>query len=402
MQPETVPPGVPREARRLLLSHPAFPSKSAALAPERLAIERIGLPANADEAALALAPLRTEGARFVVDSERFLGYAEYFSEEVGEAVAVLSDKAAFRRSIEQAEDVLRVASRTYRRVELLGGLEWERVVRELGPAPDGLVVKPARGFQSDLVFVCRDAVSWARALARISHPPPGISPVTGTSVFVVERYVRGDELALDVYFDAAGAPVILGIYLHPFRDAADARDIVYRSSAGLIRRYRQRFEGAFASWNERLGLRDFPVHAEVRVTERGEIFPIEINPLRFGLLTMDISLYAFGINAYVHYFERSAPDWLALEAEVGAGDDTGLIVAPLPESYRPGMVVDLAAFERDLRDRGLRVHRLEPLPYAEIPFYAAAYVSGRAAVMDEYLHEDFGRHVRSSAAGPCR
>jgi hypothetical protein len=386
------PPALSPGERRLLLSHPAFPSTCAELARLRLSIEEIPLPAGDEEAARILAPLRQAGVRFVSDSERFLAFPGCFPEEVGKALGVLRDKAAFRRRIEQAGDVLKVRSFALGREELVR-LTWEEVLRELGAAPDGLVVKPVRGFQSDLVSICRDAADWEPACAKIANPPRGISPVTDASAFVVETYVRGEELAIDVYFDATGVPVILGIYLHPFRDARDARDIVYRTSRPLMRRYRRRFERALASWNERLGLRNFAVHAEVRVTERGEVFPIEMNPLRFGLLTMDISLYAFGVNSYLHYFERTAPDWELLEAEVET-EATALIVAPLPETYREGMEVDLGAFERDLVARGLRIHRFQPLPYEEIPFYAAAYVGGRAETMDAYLDEDFGRHVR--------
>lgn len=379
--------------RRLLLSHPAFPSACAQLARPLLAIEEIALPRDGGEAALSLAPLRQAGVRFVADSELFLRFADFFPDDTAGALAVLRDKAAFRRSVEEAGDVLKVHSLAVGREEL-AGLVWAEILRRLGVTPGGgVVVKPVRGFQSDLVSICRDAADWGRACAKIASPPLGISPVTDASVVVVEAYVSGEELAIDVYFDAAGAPVILGIYLHPFRDERDARDIVYRTSRPLVRRHRGRFERALASWNERLGLRDFAVHAEVRLTERGEVFPIELNPLRFGLLTMDISLYAFGVNSYLHYFERTAPEWERLEAEAGE-EATALIVAPLPESYREGMRVDQEAFERDLVDRGLRIHRFQPLPYEEIPFYAAAYVGGRAETMDAYLYEDFGRHLR--------
>ena len=30
------------------------------------------------------------------------------------------------------------------------------------------------------------------------------------------------------------------------------------------------------------GLKNFPLHTEVRVNEKGEIIPIEVNPMRFG------------------------------------------------------------------------------------------------------------------------
>lgn len=355
-------------------------------------IDTIELPTGGEEAAQALAPLREAGRRFVIDSERFLAFAESLPSEQKRAVALLSDKAAFRQAIREANDALAAPSRAISREELLGPLDWESARASLGGAPDGLVVKPVRGFQSDLVVICRDLADWEKGKVRIADPPPGISPVTDTSTFVIESYVRGEEYALDLYFDEDGAPVITGIYLHPFRDPLDARDIVYRTSPALLRRNRERFERALTSWNARLGLRDFPVHAEVRRTERGEVFPIELNPLRFGLLTMDIALYAFGVNAYRHYYQRTRPEWPRLESDDETA--TGLIVAPLPESCHEGVEIDYEAFEQDLQRRGLRVHRLERLPYHEIPFYAAAYASGPAEAMDEYLREDFGRWVR--------
>lgn len=71
----------------------------------------------------------------------------------------------------------------------------------------------------------------------------------------------------------------------------------------------------------------------------------------------------------------------------------------MPEGDREGLKVDYAALLQDLQVRGLTVHHLERLPYREIPFYAAVYVSGRASDMDAYLREDFGRYVRRALPG---
>jgi ATP-grasp domain len=47
----------------------------------------------------------------------------------------------------------------------------------------------------------------------------------------------------------------------------------------------------------------FPIHAELKLM-KGELFPIEFNPMRFGGLGLgDLSYYAFGINPYKYYFE---------------------------------------------------------------------------------------------------
>jgi hypothetical protein len=45
-----------------------------------------------------------------------------------------------------------------------------------------------------------------------------------------------EEYVCDAYFDANGAPVVLGIYAHPFLNEDDFRDIVYYTSQEIMRR----------------------------------------------------------------------------------------------------------------------------------------------------------------------
>ena len=57
-------------------------------------------------------------------------------------------------------------------------------------------------------------------------------------------------------------------------------------------------------------IKNFPMHMELRVTNSGEIVPIEINPMRFaGWCTTDVAQYAWGINVYEYFYEQKMPDW---------------------------------------------------------------------------------------------
>lgn len=48
----------------------------------------------------------------------------------------------------------------------------------------------------------------------------------------------------------------------------------------------------------------------MRIDRDGQIFPIEVNPLRFaGIGTNELGVYAYGINACEYFFKQQKPDW---------------------------------------------------------------------------------------------
>ena len=51
------------------------------------------------------------------------------------------------------------------------------------------------------------------------------------------------------------------------------------------------------------GVKNFPVHIELRRDNDGILLPIEVNPMRFGgwCTTADISFLAYGFNPYLYY-----------------------------------------------------------------------------------------------------
>nr|VFK18458.1 MAG: ATP-grasp domain-containing protein [Candidatus Kentron sp. LPFa] len=54
-------------------------------------------------------------------------------------------------------------------------------------------------------------------------------------------------------------------------------------------------ESFFTRLGALLNLRAFPIHAEFRITEAGELLPIELNPLRYGGTGLtDLTYWSFG------------------------------------------------------------------------------------------------------------
>ena len=130
------------------------------------------------------------------------------------------------------------------------------------------------------------------------------------SKFIIEEYIKGDEYAVDAYFDEKGEPVILNIFQHPFLDSRDVKDRIYMTSAGIMIKYMARLAMLLRKIGEINKIRNFPLHMEVRITDDDKIIPIEINPMRFaGWCTTDVAKYAWGINVYEYYMNQKKPDW---------------------------------------------------------------------------------------------
>ncbi len=92
------------------------------------------------------------------------------------------------------------------------------------PYPDieqPLVIKPATGFMSQGVHKVYDASDWDRIkdlilaerdISRDLYPPE----VVNSSSLIIESCIKGEEYAMDAYFDSNGKPIILNILKHNF------------------------------------------------------------------------------------------------------------------------------------------------------------------------------------------
>ncbi|MHC1757767.1 MAG: ATP-grasp domain-containing protein [Methanosarcina sp.] len=177
------------------------------------------------------------------------------------------------------------------------------------------IVKPAVGFFSLGVYKVSTDKDWDSVLRRIKAEVKEIKgryPVQVLDVgkFIIEENIEGEEFAVDAYFNSAGKPVVLNILKHIFSSENDVSDRVYFTSKTVIENYRETAEDLLKEIGKLAGLRNFPLHMELRIGNDRRIQLIELNPMRFaGWCTTDIAHFAYGINTYRHFLEQLEPDW---------------------------------------------------------------------------------------------
>jgi len=272
--------------------------------------------------------------------------------------------------------------------------------------PTPFIIKPSVGFLSLGVQRVNAVEEWPAALAALRldlHRALGIFPaeVLNSSRFLIESCIEGREFAIDAYYDDRGEPVVLSVLEHLFAGPDDTADRVYVTSAEIVRSNLQRFTDLLSDLGAVFAPRNFPVHVEVRIDDAGQLWPIELNPVRFGgwCTTADLTHHAYGLNPYACLFARSRPDWdellngkeSQLFALVALGNSTGI----------EGR--DVEAFDYD----GVLAHFAHPLElrkvdYTEYPLFGFVYVrtsSEDSTELEWALRTDLAEFVTPSHPG---
>jgi len=182
--------------------------------------------------------------------------------------------------------------------------------------PLPFIIKPTVGFFSMGVYKVANHEQWINTIDSIITEIDQIKDlypqaVLDTRSFIIEQCINGEEFAIDAYYNSTGEPVVLNILKHAFSSDADVSDRIYITSREIIEDNLEEFTD-FAGIIGRLAdVRNFPVHIELRRNKDGALFPIEVNPMRFGgwCTTPDMSFLAYGFNPYVYYCAQKKPDW---------------------------------------------------------------------------------------------
>jgi len=98
------------------------------------------------------------------------------------------------------------------------------------------VIKPSLGFFSLGVHIVHNLEDWSNAKKELKYENfKGLYPkeVLDTSTFIIEEYIKGEEYAVDCYFDDKGQVVILNILHHKFSSGTDVSDRVYSTSRAI-------------------------------------------------------------------------------------------------------------------------------------------------------------------------
>jgi len=182
-----------------------------------------------------------------------------------------------------------------------------------------IIIKPAVGFFSVGVHKIFSLTDWRSTIEKVINEVENLKniypkEVIDTTYFILEECIEGEEFAIDSYIDENGKPVILNILHHYFSSDSDVSDRVYSTSKEIIEKNYQKVYDFLVILSSVSNLKNFPLHIEVRINEKGELNPIEVNPQRFGgwCTTADLTWYAFGFNCYEYFFTNKKPNWSAV------------------------------------------------------------------------------------------
>ncbi|MFP4470112.1 MAG: ATP-grasp domain-containing protein [Bacteroidales bacterium] len=221
-------------------------------------------------------------------------------------VNLFKDKTRFRKMLSALHP--RFFFREYQLSEL------DTIDAQQLPVP--FIIKPSVGFFSLGVHKVNTPAEWPQVRDRIKKEVDMIrdtypEQVLDVNKFIVEENITGDEFTIDAYYNSEGEPVVLGMMRHIFASESDTSDRLYITSTAVIEKNLERFRDFLGEMGAMAGLRNLPVHVEVRVDESGRIMPIEVNPLRFGgwCTSAELTHYAFGFNPYELLMNNQRPHW---------------------------------------------------------------------------------------------
>ncbi|MBU3928667.1 MAG: ATP-grasp domain-containing protein [Bacteroidetes bacterium] len=203
---------------------------------------------------------------------------------------------------------------------------------DYGELPKPFIIKPNVGFFSLGVHQVSSPESWEKVKIKIREEAEVIKDtypkeVLDTAKFIIEEIIEGEEYTIDAFYDKKGEPVILGMMHHLFSGEADTSDRLYTTSSKVLSENMDRFMDFLRQLGNLAGLKNFPIHLEVRVDDSGRIMPIEGNPLRYGgwCTSAELTHYAFGFNPYEYVMLDKKPDWKTI-LEHHSGNSFSIII----------------------------------------------------------------------------
>lgn len=262
------------------------------------------------------------------------------------------------------------------------------------------VIKPAVGFFSIGVHIVENEKDWIKAKSELQPDKlKSIFPenVLNTSTFIIEEFIRGEEYAIDYYYDNNGDAVLLNVLHHLFSSETDTSDRVYSTSKAIIEKYKIDLECFLSKIGKELHLKNFPAHAEVRIDENGKIIPIEVNPLRFGgfCTTADLLGVTLGFNEYKCFCENKKPEWDTIFkgkenktfSVIILDNNSGIIPSDILEFNYSGLAKD---FEKPIVIRELDIHKY--------PVFGFAFIESTASnqkELNDILTSDLRKYIVS-------
>lgn len=261
------------------------------------------------------------------------------------------------------------------------------------------VLKPNFGFFSLGVYIIYNEDDLKQAQKELSTELSNdIYPtaVLSANSFIIEDYIVGEEYAIDSYFDEHGNVVILNILHHRFSSGSDISDRVYSTSKEIIEVLHQPIENFLQKIGDRMNLKNFPLHFEIRIDENNKIHPIEGNPMRFGghCTTADLSGMGLQLNSYVYFMEKKKPNW----EEIFKGKEEHLFSLIVLNNSSGYHIDDISSFNYDLLSKEfhhvINMRRLNIHQQTVFGFVFLETPLEKKDELDRILNDDLRKFIR--------
>lgn len=186
---------------------------------------------------------------------------------------------------------------------------------DVGTLPFPVIVKPAMGNSSIGIHRIDQLEEYYETIKQLKKEMDAASSaypreVINNQSFIIEKFIEGDEYAIDAYFSQDGKPIILNLFKRMLRHEKDMSNRIYYTSKEVLNESLIKINTFLNTISSFFALKLTPIHIEIRIDKHGKIVPIKVNPLRFSeICTNELGVYAYGINTCEYFFKQQKPDW---------------------------------------------------------------------------------------------
>jgi len=259
-----------------------------------------------------------------------------------------------------------------------------------------VIIKPNKGFFGTGVRKIKQQKEWKEKITETLYEVNENSKyfskdILDTKNYLIEDFVKGEEYAVDMFYDSKSNPVIMNIYHHPYKDENDTRNVLYYTNTEIMERLQTKLIKFFNDLVKKIKVSNFPIHAEFRETKEGKLIPIEVNPLRFGGFSLaDLTYWAYGYNPYEYFFKNIKPNWPKIYKDK-KDLHFGWILA-----YNGDL--DLNKYEPDhekFKKTFSKILYYNKLDYKKYPVFATVYAESKNLKdLYKYLNIDFSKYFK--------
>ena len=235
-----------------------------------------------------------------------------------------------------------------------------------------LIVKPSIGTMGYGIRAIKSLEDWDSSIKTL-HKEIATSKslypknIADSTMILIEDFIEGEDFSIDAFYDRNGEPVILNIFRGMHAEENEIKCKLYYTSVSLMNEFMEKFNKLLKEIGERIGIKNFPINLEVKITSDGSIIPIEANPMQFSSwCSADITQYAWNFNIYEYYNDQVHPDWETILANAKQ-DVFYSSILRIPDDFPKSMI---RSFDYDgFLSQYKNIYELRQVNYKDNPIF---------------------------------